>query len=542
MDTPLQPSMVPFIRRPGRPNTSSFTFDRHTFSQRPALREIARPRGGRTSLSLVRVTPTPCCPRQHTARRRGARGTQGLLEHHPPPVEGDPALPLRLRSGRPGSSPGRRRRSTPRRRGSSSPPPKRAPTPAAPTRAGSSPPSASRRTPISSATASWPSGSTRHSAATSTPTPCRRRVSATVVPETVILEITATDPDPAQARDIAQAYANGLSGLVTELETPSGKTNAVDQGLDRRQRPVSTDPGLAPAGAQPRPGLRPRAAARPRPRGAARTAGHLRLVRRGRRPGDRRPDPRPHQHRPVGRQAPAGRGAAARPRRGPRPSGCCAPTCSTSRSTTTRRSSSSPARCPSEGKSTTAVNLADHPGDGQAAGGAGRVRPAPPADRGAPRPRRRRRHHQRADRQGRPQGRPADLRRHGLQVLSSGPIPPNPSELLQSNAMEKMLGDLRDDFDVVIIDAPPLLPVTDAALLAAQADGALIVVRHGKTTRDQLSTPSSGSRRSTPRRSAWSSTWPRTSGSVGPTGTATGMATATATATCPAPPASPTPQ
>lgn len=73
-----------------------------------------------------------------------------------------------------------------------------------------------------------------------------------------------------------------------------------------------------------------------------------------------------------------------------------------------------------------------------------------------------------------------------LWVLSSGPIPPNPSELLQSNAMEKMLGELRDDFDIVILDAPPLLPVTDAALLSAQADGALLVVRHGKTTRDQL--------------------------------------------------------
>ena len=52
--------------------------------------------------------------------------------------------------------------------------------------------------------------------------------------------------------------------------------------------------------------------------------------------------------------------------------------------------------------------------------------------------------------------------------------------------MEKLLGDLRESFDVVILDAPPLLPVTDAALLAAQADGAIIVVRHGKTTRDQL--------------------------------------------------------
>jgi capsular exopolysaccharide synthesis family protein len=77
-------------------------------------------------------------------------------------------------------------------------------------------------------------------------------------------------------------------------------------------------------------------------------------------------------------------------------------------------------------------------------------------------------------------------RHSGLRVLTSGPIPPNPAELLQSVAMEKLLTDLRQDFDVVIIDAPPLLPVTDAALLAAQADGAVVVVRHGKTTRDQL--------------------------------------------------------
>jgi Mrp family chromosome partitioning ATPase len=53
--------------------------------------------------------------------------------------------------------------------------------------------------------------------------------------------------------------------------------------------------------------------------------------------------------------------------------------------------------------------------------------------------------------------------------------------------MEKLLADLRSNFDIVILDAPPLLPVTDAALLAAQADGAVLVVRHGKTSRDQLS-------------------------------------------------------
>ena len=73
-----------------------------------------------------------------------------------------------------------------------------------------------------------------------------------------------------------------------------------------------------------------------------------------------------------------------------------------------------------------------------------------------------------------------------LKVLACGPVPPNPSELLQSAAMDKLLRDLRGMFDVVILDAPPLLPVTDAALLAAQADGAVVVVRHGKTTKDQL--------------------------------------------------------
>jgi capsular exopolysaccharide synthesis family protein len=74
----------------------------------------------------------------------------------------------------------------------------------------------------------------------------------------------------------------------------------------------------------------------------------------------------------------------------------------------------------------------------------------------------------------------------GLQVLACGPIPPNPSELLQSRAMDALLADLREQFDIVVIDAPPLLPVTDAALLAAKSDGAIVVTRHGRTTRDQL--------------------------------------------------------
>ena len=74
----------------------------------------------------------------------------------------------------------------------------------------------------------------------------------------------------------------------------------------------------------------------------------------------------------------------------------------------------------------------------------------------------------------------------GLSVLTSGSLPPNPAELLQSHAMEQLLATARLEYDTIVIDAPPLLPVTDAALIAAQADGAVVVVRQGKTTRDQL--------------------------------------------------------
>lgn len=72
-----------------------------------------------------------------------------------------------------------------------------------------------------------------------------------------------------------------------------------------------------------------------------------------------------------------------------------------------------------------------------------------------------------------------------LDVMTSGTVPPNPAELVQSQAMEAVISKLREVYDVILIDAPPLLPVTDAALLAAQSDGAILVVRHGKTTKDQ---------------------------------------------------------
>jgi non-specific protein-tyrosine kinase len=73
-----------------------------------------------------------------------------------------------------------------------------------------------------------------------------------------------------------------------------------------------------------------------------------------------------------------------------------------------------------------------------------------------------------------------------LDVLPSGPTPPNPSELLGSRGMADLLHSLENRYDIVLLDAPPLLPVTDAAVLAVETSGAVLVVHHGKTRREQL--------------------------------------------------------
>jgi non-specific protein-tyrosine kinase len=69
----------------------------------------------------------------------------------------------------------------------------------------------------------------------------------------------------------------------------------------------------------------------------------------------------------------------------------------------------------------------------------------------------------------------------GLKVLLSGKVPPNPSELLGSAKFDELISMLRKQFEYVIIDCPPLLPVTDAAVVAAKADGAVLVVHAGVT-------------------------------------------------------------
>lgn len=71
-------------------------------------------------------------------------------------------------------------------------------------------------------------------------------------------------------------------------------------------------------------------------------------------------------------------------------------------------------------------------------------------------------------------------------VLASGAIPPNPTEMLGSQHMHKLLEELRDEYDAIIVDAPPTLPVADALAIAPACDGAILVVRYGRTQREQL--------------------------------------------------------
>lgn len=73
-----------------------------------------------------------------------------------------------------------------------------------------------------------------------------------------------------------------------------------------------------------------------------------------------------------------------------------------------------------------------------------------------------------------------------LYVLPAGKVPPNPSELLGTKAMEQMLESLKEHFDYVLVDAPPLLLVTDAAVISKRTDGVLLVAASGSTRKQSL--------------------------------------------------------
>lgn len=73
-----------------------------------------------------------------------------------------------------------------------------------------------------------------------------------------------------------------------------------------------------------------------------------------------------------------------------------------------------------------------------------------------------------------------------LSFLPSGPIPPNPSELLNSSRMEHLMDKLREVYDLVIYDLPPIVTVTDAQVMAGKTDGTIFVVRNGVTERASM--------------------------------------------------------
>ena len=71
-----------------------------------------------------------------------------------------------------------------------------------------------------------------------------------------------------------------------------------------------------------------------------------------------------------------------------------------------------------------------------------------------------------------------------LSIMTTGPIPPNPAELLHSEAFAKLLAHLESQFDSIVIDSPPVAPVTDAAILSTKVDGTVLVVRALQTRKD----------------------------------------------------------
>ena len=75
---------------------------------------------------------------------------------------------------------------------------------------------------------------------------------------------------------------------------------------------------------------------------------------------------------------------------------------------------------------------------------------------------------------------------NNLDILTSGPIPPNPSELLNSKRMASILDWARDNYDIVVLDTPPVLAVSDVQVLVPKTDGVVVVAKMGKTLKGDL--------------------------------------------------------
>lgn len=79
-----------------------------------------------------------------------------------------------------------------------------------------------------------------------------------------------------------------------------------------------------------------------------------------------------------------------------------------------------------------------------------------------------------------------DTGQENLHIITSGPIPPNPAELLSAQTMDAMIEELKVNYDMIIFDAPPVLSVTDAQILANKCDGTVLVISAGKTDKNSV--------------------------------------------------------
>lgn len=84
-----------------------------------------------------------------------------------------------------------------------------------------------------------------------------------------------------------------------------------------------------------------------------------------------------------------------------------------------------------------------------------------------------------------------------LDIITGGPVPPNPSELLGSKQVKGVLDGLKNNYDYILIDTPPIMPVTDAAVIGARVDGVILVVEYGaiapsllQEAKERLTSPS----------------------------------------------------
>lgn len=73
-----------------------------------------------------------------------------------------------------------------------------------------------------------------------------------------------------------------------------------------------------------------------------------------------------------------------------------------------------------------------------------------------------------------------------LTLLTSGPIPYNPTELIDSDQMDAVINSLKEEFDLILFDMPPIIAVTEAQVMAARVDGTVFVIRSGVTDKKQL--------------------------------------------------------